>query len=486
MRILMLDIDTLRPDHLGCYGYHRNTSPNIDRIAAEGLRFEHYHCSDAPCLPSRAALTTGLFGYHNGAVNHGDTNADLRLFGEGRGFQDPILRNNLFYRLRQAGLYTATVSSFAERHSSYWFNAGFNEVLNIGDCGGERADEVWPLIDGWLERRGRDDDWFLHVNLWDPHTPYRTPLDYGNPFADDPLPAWLTEERLAEHLEHPGPHGILETGMYTDKLAQDYPRQPGAARDMEGLHTLIDGYDVGIRYADDYVGRILERLEDLGVLDDLIIIVTSDHGENMGELGIYSEHGTADQITTRIPMIIRWPGMATGVDEGLHYSLDLLPTLAELLGQTPSPHWDGQSYAAALRDGSDCGRPYLVVSQNAHVCQRAVRWDRYIYIRTWHDGYRLFDDEMLFDIEDDPHETTNLAESRPDLVREGAHLLAEWHAEMQRTARHPEDPLQRVLIEGGPYHAKGQLPGWVERLEATGREWQAAALRERHPQEFKN
>ncbi len=58
MRILYLDIDTLRPDHLGCYGYHRNTSPNIDRIAAEGVRFEHCHCSDAPCLPARAALMT--------------------------------------------------------------------------------------------------------------------------------------------------------------------------------------------------------------------------------------------------------------------------------------------------------------------------------------------------------------------------------------------------------------------------------------------
>ena len=79
MRILMLDLDTLRPDHLHCYGYERETSPVIDSICEDGMRFENYHCSDAPCLPSRAALLTGRFGIHNGAVNHGGMAADLRL-----------------------------------------------------------------------------------------------------------------------------------------------------------------------------------------------------------------------------------------------------------------------------------------------------------------------------------------------------------------------------------------------------------------------
>ncbi|MEX2382036.1 MAG: sulfatase-like hydrolase/transferase, partial [Opitutales bacterium] len=76
MRILYFDLDALRPDHLGCYGYSRNTSPNIDRIAAEGLRMTGVHCSDAPCLPSRTALYTGRFGIHTGVVSHGCTAAD--------------------------------------------------------------------------------------------------------------------------------------------------------------------------------------------------------------------------------------------------------------------------------------------------------------------------------------------------------------------------------------------------------------------------
>lgn len=73
MNVLFIDIDTLRPDHMGCYGYGRNTTPNIDAIAREGVRFDNYYCSDAPCLPSRAALVSGTFGIKNGVVGHGGT-----------------------------------------------------------------------------------------------------------------------------------------------------------------------------------------------------------------------------------------------------------------------------------------------------------------------------------------------------------------------------------------------------------------------------
>lgn len=123
----MLDLDTLRPDHMSCYGYERQTTPYMDEVARDGMRFDNYHCSDAPCLPSWAALVTGTFGIHNGAINHGDTTGDLRLFGKGREFHDQNLENDLFFLFRRKGLYTATVSSFAERHSSYWFNAGLTK-----------------------------------------------------------------------------------------------------------------------------------------------------------------------------------------------------------------------------------------------------------------------------------------------------------------------------------------------------------------------
>ncbi len=488
MRILLLDLDTLRPDHLGCYGYHRNTSPNIDAIAAQGARFNHYHCSDAPCLPSRAALMTGRFGIHSGVVGHGGTAADLRLEGAPRGFTDRLRRESLPAFLRQAGLRTVLVSPFAERHSAWWFYAGYNEMHNTGMGGLESAEHVTPTVLDWIARNGAADNWFLHVNYWDPHTPYRAPAEFGNPFANDPLPAWLTEETLMRHRNLPGPHGAREIAMYDNRVSPEYPRQLGEIKDMADWRALIDGYDCGVRYMDDHISLLFQALAAQGVMDDLIVIITADHGENLGELGLYAEHATADEITTRIPLIVRWPGVTKAgyVDNGLHYNLGLAPTLAEALGRPAAPGWEGQSFAPALR-GEPAGRDYLVVSQCAHVCQRSARFGPWLYMRTYHDGYHLFPDEMLFNLEQDPHEQRDLAAVNEAERLRGAALLQTWHDRMMATMPdgYTVDPMRTVLAEGGPFHARGQLAAYCNYLEQTGRGWAIPELKRRHPGEFK-
>jgi len=487
MRILILDLDTLRPDHLGCYGYHRDTSPNIDRVAAEGVRFENYYCSDAPCLPSRAALMTGRFGIHTGVVGHGGTAADMRLQGAERGFKDRLAAESLPAMFKHRGMHTVTISPFGERHSAWWFYAGFKEIHNTGYSGNESAEQITPVVLDWIDRNAADDDWLLHVNYWDPHTPYRAPEEFGNPFADDPLPEWFNEEVLARHRDKPGPHGAREIAMYDNRTNPRFPRQLGEVADMADLRRHIDGYDCGIRYVDGHIGRILDALQAAGALDDLMIIVTSDHGENQGELGIYAEHATADQITCRIPMIVRHPGGKAGhVDTGLHYNLDLAATLAELIGEPPQPAWDGRSYAPAILRGEDCGREYLVVSQGCHVCQRGVRFGDWMYIRTWHDGYHLFDDEMLFNIAEDPHEQHDLAAERPEITGEAVRLLNRWHDEMMATQLdgYTIDPLRTVLEERGPFHARGRLKAYCEYLRKTDRGRHIPELKRRHPREF--
>lgn len=488
MRILYLDLDTLRPDHLGCYGYRRGTSPALDRIAARGLRFDRYYCSDAPCLPSRAALMSGRFGIHTGVVGHGGTCADLRIEGARRGFQDGLRTTSLPATLKQAGLRTAFIGGFAERHSSWTFYAGFREIHDTGLGGAESAEHVTPSVLDWLARHGRKDQWYLHVNYWDPHTPYRAPPEFGNPFENAPLPDWFSEDLIARHRALAGPHGAQEINMYDNQTQPRFPRHLGEVKDMRDLRRFIDGYDCGIRYMDDHIARLLAALEEQGVLEDTAIIVSSDHGENLGELGLYAEHATADHVTCRIPMIVAWPGGARGgTDAGLHYNIDLLPTLAELLGQEAKTEWDGRSFAAAVRDGQACGRDDLVISQCAHVCQRGVRWGPYLYMRTYHDGFHLFPQEMIFDVDNDPHEQKDLAPARPDLCREGAWRLAAWHDRMMLTM--PEgydtDPLWTVMREGGPYHARGRLREYTARLKATGRAAAAEELKRRHPREWR-
>jgi arylsulfatase A-like enzyme len=502
MRILYVDIDTLRPDHLGCYGYGRNTSPNIDRVAEEGVRFTDYYCSDAPCLPSRAALMTGRFGIHNGCVNHGGENAEMRHEGPMRGMADFNGRYNLPAVMRRAGMKTASISSFPDRHAAWWFQGGFDECYNVGKRGLEPADDVLPIALDWLDRKKDLTDWFLHVHLWDPHIPYRTPMEYGNPFEKEPLPDnWMTQEILDYHHKCiPGGHSSLEVSGYSDTPNPNEPRQPRAVKTLDDFRWMVDEYDTGIWYADRMINQVFDKLKEQGIYEDTVIIISSDHGEDLGELGSYCEHGAADYITTHIPLIIKWPGCAKGtVSSGLHYNVDLLPTLMDLLGGVPEfkcnrvvglpnpVRYDGESFADCVRTGADGGRDFLVVSQMAHISQRSVRFGDWLYIRTYHDGYRLYDEDMLFNVAQDPHETKNLAQEQPELCWKGAYLLEHWVADnMLSNIDHScVDPLWQSIAEGGPFHCRGHLPTYVQRLKDTGRGDLAERLIQRHPNDMK-
>jgi choline-sulfatase len=504
MRILYIDIDSCRPDHLGCYGYHRDTSPNIDSIAREAVTFKECYTSDAPCLPSRTALYSGRFGIQTGVVGHGGTAAQPKVEGKYRGFRDVFDTQGLARSLQNLGYHTAMISPFGQRHAAHWFYAGFNEIHNTGKGGMESGEEVWPVIDQWLGRhvepgKGPEtDNWFLHINFWDPHTPYRVPAEVGEPFADSPLPAHLDDEELiARHTRMVGPHTALDLGMFKDGDTARFPREAARITDRKSMKHWIDGYDTGIKYVDDYIGRIIASLKRAGLYEETAIIISADHGENQGELGIYGEHGTADAGTCRIPMIVKWPGVKGGRStDRFIYNVDLAPTLMELLKGDCKPLWDGQSYAGTLLGvGTAEGRDQLVLSQCCHVCQRSVRFNgaggqRWLYMRTYHDGFHLFPQEMLYDLATDPHEQNDVAGTHPDVCREGAWRLADWHdQQMQKMARtfptDVADPLWTVMAEGGPMHAiheKGRspLPEYLKRLEATGRSEGAAALRKKY------
>ncbi len=481
MRILYLDIDTLRPDHLGCYGYHRNTSPNLDRLAAEGVRLEHCYVSDAPCLPSRASMFLGQFGIHSGVVNHGGLMADPLPIGRERQFRNDPTRPGFIPALRQAGLYPVSFSPFAERHSAWWFYQGWLEMINTGKGGGESAEEVVPQALEWIEANAQRDDWMLHINIWDPHTPYRAPEDFGYPFADEPLEGWYTEELRQQQWNSFGPGTPQEPGGNYGNPVK-HSRQPDQVRSMDEYKKFVDGYDTGIRYADHWCGKILDALAAKGVLDDTVVIVTSDHGENMGEMGVIGDHAVADHITSRVPMIIRWPGQGGQgrVDTALHYQTDVAATIIELAGGKVPAHWDGQSFADAFRAEKDKGRDALVVSNCAWSCMRTVRWGDWLLARAYDTGLKNLPEFQLYNVAEDPHELNNLAEARPELVDHGLRLLEQWTQDMMRTSEHTVDPLWTVMAEGGAFHTRDRHKLYCDRLRATGRAHHAEFL-EKNP-----
>ncbi len=479
MRILYIDVDSLRPDHLGCYGYHRNTSPNIDALAQTGTRFDNLYASDAPCLPSRTALWSGRFGFKTGVVDHGGTASQPFIEGANRSHQDLFGRTGWMPALRNAGLFTATISSFGERHAAWHWYANYNEIHNPGKRGLEIADDVTPLALQWIKSNAQRDDWFLHVNYWDPHTPYRTPTAFGDPFAGDPLPAWITEEVRQRAWSMPGPHSAQEPHGFGDEdFIHRYPRLPARLDSMDAVRQWIDGYDTGVRYVDEHIGRLMNALADAGVLDETLVMIGADHGENLGELNIWGDHQTADNITCRVPLIVHAPllGSDPRTDDALHYHFDWAATLIELAGGTVPANWDGKPFTAAFRAGESSGRPYLALSQSAWSIQRSVRFEQWLCLQTYHNVFRPFAPVELYDLAADPHEQRDLAAQRPDVVQQGRALLAEWQYEMALTSQHNVDPIMTSLREGGPLYMRGQLPAYAEHLKATGREDWAAWL----------
>ncbi|MGI8908831.1 MAG: sulfatase-like hydrolase/transferase [Candidatus Sumerlaeaceae bacterium] len=485
MKILYIDVDSLRPDHLGCYGYLRNTSPNVDAIAASATRFTNVYASDVPCLPSRTAMWSGRCGFNTGVVNHGGVAAQPLIEGANRGFRDKFGLTGWIRGLREIGFHTATVSSFGERHSAWHWYAGFNEVMNCGKGGQERADEVASIATEWLDRNAQREHWFLHVNFWDPHTPYNTPASYGNPFESEPLPPFYTEAMRQRCWEGYGPHSAQEPHHYDDNenYAARNPRMPRQIDCTDSMRKWIDGYDTGIRYFDDHLGQLVERLQSHGVWDDTAIIITADHGENLGELNIWGDHQTADQITCNVPLVVRWPGVTdrAAVDETLHYQFDWAATMLELLGGEVPLNWDGRSFAPDFLAQTPSGRDYLVLSQGAWSVQRSVRFDKYLCIWSYHTGFKQVDPIMLFDLKADPHEENNLAGSRPQVVSAAAERLADWTNAQIIRSPHNVDPLRTVLLEGGPYHCRTELPEYLARLRQTGRAHHADFLTQQYP-----
>lgn len=293
-------------------------------------------------------------------------------------------------------------------------------------------------------------------------------------FNDSPLKTFLTDEKISEQHKHRSPHGSLEINMYDDKVNENYPKQLGKVQNLSDYKKLVDEYDNAINYIDGYIGKIVNYLKENGLYDETNIIVSADHGENMGELNIYSEHATADEYTCKIPMIVKWDGcLKNHTDSGLHEHIDLLPTLADLTGTYKRPIWDGESYAETLKTGKDTGKSVVHLSQMAHVCQRSVRFGNYLYIRTYQDGFHDFPKEMLFDLKNDKYEENNIAKANPAIVKKARKMLKSF---LKANLKNGKKDQMKTVLKEGVYHAKGYLEHYANYLKNTNRAEEAKKL----------
>ncbi|MDO8684491.1 MAG: sulfatase [Armatimonadota bacterium] len=450
MRIIYFDIDCLRPDHLGCYGYNRPTSPNIDRIAKQGVRFDHYYCADSPCLPSRMNWSSGRFGINNGVVSNNGAGAKFNI--RKRGYQGPMPENEMLMRqLRKVGWDPVSMSNFADRHNAWEFMCGWSEFHTPNlKGGGETAEEIHRPLMRWLKNNAKRENYLLHINYWDAHRLYKMDASWADRFKDYPVTqAWPDEDAIKKQQELKGSFTTHRQFLENKSLA---PLMPGAIDNRKDFEHMITGYDAAIAYVDHHVGIVLDELARQNALDDAVVIISADHGDNFGEHGIYSDHVCADEAIHNIPLIIRWPGVTPENHNcgSFLYNVDLSATLCDMLGADIPSEWDGVSFGNQLKGKPGKERNYLVWGHALYTVQRAVRTKTHLMIKTYDQLDYELDPVQLYDLEKDPYQTKDIKNERPDIVCECEdYYMNDW-LKTQRAKPHAiPDPFNAVLKERG-------------------------------------
>lgn len=433
---------------MGCYGYNRPTSPNIDAIAGEGIRFNNYYCASSPCLPSRTCLVSGRFGIRNGVIsNHGAGarfNIDTYVYG------GPKASNEMFPRqLKSHGYDPICFSNFADRHFAMWFMCGWSEFHTPNLKGGqETAEEVNAKVIPWLKNNATRENYYLHINYWDTHRCYKMDISWADRFKKYPVTQqWPDEEAIKAHQNLKG--AFTAHGQFRNDQSP-IPLMPGAINNRRDFEQMITAYDASIAYVDAHVKEVLDELNRQGVLEDAVIIFSGDHGDAFGEHGIYSDHVNVDECLHRIPLIIRWPGVTpkNASSNAFMYNTDYAPTICDMLNMPIPEEWDGKSYRKNVEGKTGEDREFLVWDSGLYTVQRAVRTKTHLYIKTYDSWeYKNWKEEELYDMTNDPYETDNLADKHPDTVHECRIIMDEWVRQQMKKNNWVSDPIEEVLRE---------------------------------------
>jgi arylsulfatase A-like enzyme len=493
----LLFSDQHKASVLGSEGHPDAITPNLDRLAAEGVRFSRAYCQDGISVPSRCSMMSGLYPRALGCLTNWD--------------RTPVMREvvPLQKALQANGYLTA---AFGKRHlvlacddgwdvaashmhgespdDNYvaWVEAAghggafahdWAAEFGRGPKGGsaEHADIPFALMAtrpsrlpddltmeaftarrtvGFLEQqKGSELPFFCWSSFYRPHQPYTPLAGYLERFPHD---RWGSGVRNGDAIRMPDT--LEQAAGELPPMLQDWHRGANrvwrldeARADPQLYRDYVAAYYALVMEIDDHVGAILAALERFGLREDTIVIYTADHGDFVGSHGMVEKCAPGHNVyedTLRVPLIVSWPGRLRrgAVSSDLAELVDLYPTLMELCGcQTPASPYElqGRSLAGTLLDGRPTGRDYSV-SENWS--QAAVITERY-KLGEWlaprdagHADFREWGD-MLFDLEADPFETRNLIAELPEVAERLAARLREWEC---RTPR----PRGLVEVRDGP------------------------------------
>jgi len=421
--LVIVVLDAMRADHVGCYGYPRDTTPNIDRIAEGACVFRSHYTPVPFTLPSTVSLFSGQY-----PDTHG-------LFYPGPGRAEP--EENLATLMNKVGFATALFSSTPCASPAMGAGAAFTDAYYRTEFPGMSAEAALKAVDGWLDEHA-DSPFCAYIHLLPPHEPYETPAEFVRMFKGKVPPGYDPDAYTLWQFPWP----IYPNGLPNYKEPPPMPDWPNL-------------YDAHLRYGDWAVGRIYEMLETRRLLDNTVFIVTADHGEAFGEHG-YPWHAMAIHgEATHIPLIIRIPREAPIAVTTLTQSVDVFPTLCDMFDFPIPKGVQGRSLAPLLAGETlEDGYSVAVSHRPIKYCIRDVECSLVLYEEpTWRELYA-----------DPSRERLNVLAERPE---DHARLESAFAAWMQTQPKEAQAFLAgRAAPVAGEY--KGLDEGVREQLRHLG------------------
>jgi arylsulfatase A-like enzyme len=419
--VLLIVVDTLRANHLGSYGYHHPTSPNIDALAASGVLAERMFCEAIPTQPAFTTLASGQHPIEHGIIAHND---EAVLERKTRLMAEVFL---------EAGYVTCAVDNLGRARP--WFQRGYECIIDPSLRRilpmGVTCDEINERAIPWLRAFGRE-PFFMMIHYWDPHVPLVPPSRFHGLFYNGGVPTDPANRSLDDWWKHPV--GIMARDTWL--------------RTADGLITDADYvvalYDQEVRYVDEGIGNLVGVLDELGVADNTLVVLMADHGESLTDHGIFFEHHGLYDCTLHIPFIMRLPGrLPQGVRlPQIFHTSDIAPTLLKAAGLSRPATMSGQEFWRLATGEDQVGGHKRVISAESTVQAKwSLRTDTHKLILAREPDFYGTPMRELYDLVADPREEHNLADEQPELADAMAAELEGWIAEQLRKLGKATDPV---------------------------------------------